>query len=795
MKKTTLLTLLLFCFGAVQAQVSGYVLTQSEETYTPLAGGIDTGATGDDGSQNFLNIGFDFNFGGTVYTNFSVNVNGWIRLGNSIATQSWTNLLGNGAPQAPLIAAYWDDHNRNQGIISYAITGDTPNRVLEVDWNNISISTGGGTNSATTGSFKLLLHETTNVIEFVYGSMIPGGQLSASVGLNDMGSFLSVTPGLPSFSSVPANNAINNIAALSGYKLTFTPPVPCAGAPNPGATLSTTTTVCENIPFMLSLENQLVDLGISYQWQSSLDGVNYTDVPTQNSFSFSTVQSATTFYQCIVSCGAESTTSTPIQVVQSNVLQCYCIPTYNNGVTDGDLISNVEIEGTTLSNFTGAVPSGPSYTYYTGQPNYTASLQAGVPYNISVTVGTFGQQEVAVWIDYNDDAVFTEEEKIGYTEAQIGGGGTGVFPILIGCDIPPGLHRMRVRDVWNNNAAAMDPCANYAYGETEDYDVTVLPATGCQRPEGLSADDVSSSSAVLSWDFGCGHITWDVHLTGHGGEFPTGDPSHPNVESGFVLSDLDADTGYEFYVRAHCDGDQVSDWAGPFDFTTLPQGVANDDCETATVLTPGGSFAEHAVVGTNLAATTTVGQPAPTCGTFGFGGDVWFTTVVPEDGSITIEVQSNPGSAVQDTAMTVFSGNCGELTFLGCSDDEGEGAFSMLSFTGLQPGLVLYARVWEYANDTVGTFQISAWSASLKSESFDDVTFRHYPNPVTDLLNLSYDKTITDVAVYNLVGQQVMAKKIGATQTQLDLSGLARGSYLVKVNADGQSKTIKVIKE
>jgi hypothetical protein len=66
---------------------------------------------------------------------------------------------------------------------------------------------------------------------------------------------------------------------------------------------------------------------------------------------------------------------------------------------------------------------------------------------------------------------------------------------------------------------------------------------------------------------------------------------------------------------------------------------------------------------------------------------------------------------------------------------------------------------------------------------------------VKDMLNLSYNKTISDVSVFNLLGQEVMIRSINANQTQIDMSGLTAGTYLVKVTADNQVKTIKVIKE
>ena len=60
---------------------------------------------------------------------------------------------------------------------------------------------------------------------------------------------------------------------------------------------------------------------------------------------------------------------------------------------------------------------------------------------------------------------------------------------------------------------------------------------------------------------------------------------------------------------------------------------------------------------------------------------------------------------------------------------------------------------------------------------------------------MSYSENISDVSVYNLLGQQVIAKAVNANQSQIDMSHLTSGTYMVKVTANNQVKTIKVIKE
>jgi hypothetical protein len=85
--------------------------------------------------------------------------------------------------------------------------------------------------------------------------------------------------------------------------------------------------------------------------------------------------------------------------------------------------------------------------------------------------------------------------------------------------------------------------------------------------------------------------------------------------------------------------------------------------------------------------------------------------------------------------------------------------------------------------------------STLGVNTFDvNSGFKAYPNPVNNILNIEYTSDLSNVSVYNLLGQQVLTKKVTATSTQIDMSGLNAGTYLVKVEANDASKTIKVVK-
>ncbi len=255
--------------------------------------------------------------------------------------------------------------------------------------------------------------------------------------------------------------------------------------------------------------------------------------------------------------------------------------------------------------------------------------------------------------------------------------------------------------------------------------------------------------------------------------------------------------GETYYIRVYSNT-ATTGQTSTFDICvgTPPPPPANDDCSGAIEITAGGTISSFPLTGTTQSATSTAGLPDSCQGNR--LNDVWYSVVVPASGSLTIETAAETGTAMTDSVLTIYTGSCGSLVEVGCDDDGGADNFSQEVLTGLTPGETLYIAVWRYSFGTGldGTFQVSAYDASLLSnDAFETSTFKSYPNPVKNILNLSYNKNISNVAVYNLLGQEVIAKAMNANQSQIDMSHLSNGTYLVKVTADNQVKTIKVIKE
>lgn len=71
----------------------------------------------------------------------------------------------------------------------------------------------------------------------------------------------------------------------------------------------------------------------------------------------------------------------------------------------------------------------------------------------------------------------------------------------------------------------------------------------------------------------------------------------------------------------------------------------------------------------------------------------------------------------------------------------------------------------------------------------------YYPNPVKDVLNLSYDVKINKILVTSMLGQVFIDKGVDSNNLQVDMTSFSAGNYIVKVTSDDKVKIIKVIKQ
>ena len=89
-------------------------------------------------------------------------------------------------------------------------------------------------------------------------------------------------------------------------------------------------------------------------------------------------------------------------------------------------------------------------------------------------------------------------------------------------------------------------------------------------------------------------------------------------------------------------------------------------------------------------------------------------------------------------------------------------------------------------------FSIRGFSQSLSPVKIDSVSV--YPVPVKDILNISWGSgNVSDLEIYNLVGQKIKAAHVnsGSRQISLSVDDLKKGVYFLRLYDDENSTAVK----
>jgi hypothetical protein len=82
------------------------------------------------------------------------------------------------------------------------------------------------------------------------------------------------------------------------------------------------------------------------------------------------------------------------------------------------------------------------------------------------------------------------------------------------------------------------------------------------------------------------------------------------------------------------------------------------------------------------------------------------------------------------------------------------------------------------------------------SVSDDEIEgFKYYPNPVTNLLNISANDDIQNVIIFDISAKQVVNTQPNSLETQVDFSILKPGIYFVKVKIANKMTAFKIVKK
>jgi len=324
-------------------------------------------------------------------------------------------------------------------------------------------------------------------------------------------------------------------------------------------------------------------------------------------------------------------------------------------------------------------------------------------------------------------------------------------------------------------------------GNNVQANFTTLP--NCGNATGLTTGSITSNSAAISW-------TAVANATSYRVEFKTAAATTwttlTAAQAGTTanLTGLAAGTTYIWQVQSTCPAG-TGNFVQSANFTTTVLSCAST-LDNGT----NGTINGAAVIPFNTNVT----------GLINVGSDVdLYRFTITTGGTISLSLTTLPANY----NLQLLNSTGGVVV---TSNRNGTNSESISNRT-VTAG-TYYARVYPNTTSifnatTCYTLRVSLGTASRSADDFvggangilveeagGAVKTIAYPNPVKDLLNISMASAGNEISLFNSRGEQVMKTKAAEANSQLDVSKLASGLYLVKITKDGKLvNQLKVVKQ
>ena len=583
----------------------------------------------------------------------------------------------------------------------------------------------------------------------------------------------------------------------------------CTSPPTPGTTNASPMMLCSGSTTNLTLTGNSSGLGQTYQWVSSPDGIVWSNIGGATSSAYTATVSAATYYACVLTCTAMSDTSTNVLVGINPFYQCYCTATLG-GNCAASAIDSVSITTTTLNNG----PTGCSPGFYTAYPasgSTTASLTQGQTYLLHSQFT--GNVRASVWIDYNHNGIFETTEWKQICTTSVAGTDVAVS-ILVPMSALPGLTGMRVRSrVTAGVNDSTSACTNFGTGETEDYVITIVAAVPCTSPP-TAGTTMASASAVCA--------PTNVNLSLSGSSSGVGMTyqwlSSPNGVAWTPIAGANTPL-YSAVVNSDTLYTCVLTCSGMSDTATAAHITLNPFYQCYCTASLGGNCATTAIDSVAIATTTLNNGPT--------GCSPGFYTAYPPTGSTTATLMQGQTYTVN----TMYTGVANASLWI---DYNQNGVFdstewiqlstATTAFTNVatplsipisaltgMTGMRIRSRSTAGLNDstvactTFGSgetedYLITIVSVGTGINEQTKTSMYLFPNPVSGKLNVSLNlanNSRLNYQILNMNGEVIYTEQTGTmsgtVNKTIDVSGFAKGVYLIRVITDKEIIMKKII--
>jgi hypothetical protein len=305
-------------------------------------------------------------------------------------------------------------------------------------------------------------------------------------------------------------------------------------------------------------------------------------------------------------------------------------------------------------------------------------------------------------------------------------------------------------------------------------------AASCNAPSGLTSSNITSGSATLSWAPVSGATSYDVdYKSSSSGNWlnATSGTSSLSVN----LNGLASSTAYDWRVRTNCSGQSSIYSATQFTTSSVAPPPPTTTCPGPYDVSSNGTTGGAALINLNTDVKGTI-SPKNDIDHYQFA--------ISSAGSITVSLTTLPANY-----------NLAVLNSIGTQIGISQSNSHQSEIINLNVAAgTYYAKVFPKGNANNAT---SCYTLRIQTGTATDVivdnnfTVNLFPNPANNSLNVWIEgvERKAQIRIYDIMGKLVMQQVSTSTLTQLNVSKLPAGIYLLNVNNGKETRAAKFVKE
>ena len=459
-----------------------------------------------------------------------------------------------------------------------------------------------------------------------------------------------------------------------------------------------------------------------------------------------------------------------------------------------------------------------SSTGTAGYENFTSlstNASRGTAYNLTVTpswTGSVYTEGYAVWIDYNQNGLFTDAGEEVWTNAPSSSttvSGTITIPVTATL----GATRMRVAMKYNGVPTS---CEAFSYGQVEDYTINITggsaDTTAPTSPTALAASGTTQTTTNLSWTA----ATDNVAVTAY--DVYQGSSLKATVSgTSYTVTGLSAATAYSFFVKAKDAAGNISGASNAVNITTTAASGGATELFFSEYIE--GSSNNKALEIANATGTSvnlsTYSVKKQTNGAGAWSSGIALSGTLTSGSKFTL-VNSAMASSCYPTSSANIATSATELTFNG---NDAVGLFKngvLIDIIGtFNGGTANFAADVTLRRKATVTAPNTSFNITAEWDSFSLDTCNNlgskvvqtkdktttiveidniliYPNPTNGDFTIYNVNPKFSVEIFNLIGQKILEKQ-SMNSNSLSVSKLSKGIYLIKITDATQSIIKKIV--